>query len=193
MNGQENKRMRATKRRAILVGCSLGLLACGGDDGGPSGANQGALCNAETLEADLDSSPFNGPGVDPTTGELKLEPGSTYVISSTYGAPKPGPNDAPVTERYLELFAAIEEQLKKEPGLLAMKLASSDACGSGRTLAVWKSEEEMYDFVTSAAHLAAMREANEVLKPGYAVTHWNATTLDQTSWQEAVRQVKAND
>ena len=114
------------------------------------------------------------------------------MVSSTYGAPKPGPDGAP-TQRYLELFSAIEEQLQKEPGLVAMKLASSDSCGSGRTLAVWKSEEEMYDFVTSAAHLAAMQDADEVLKPGYGVTHWSATSLEQTSWQEAVRRVKADN
>ena len=189
--------LRSTRTRsavlvvATMMGCVLS--ACGDDDGKKADGNEAALCNSGTLESDLDSTAFMGPAVDPATGEFKMEPGVTYVVSSTYGTPVPGPDGAPVTQRYLELFSAIEEQLQKEPGLLAMKLANSDKCGSGRTLAVWKSEEEMYDFVTSAAHLAAMDEVSDVLKPGYGVTHWNADSLQQTTWEEAVRRVKADN
>lgn len=87
-------------------------------------------CAASELESDLDAQPFSGPGVDEASGELKLEPGKSYLVSSTYGVPLPGANGAPVTERYGQLFGAMQAQLEHQPGLLAMRLASSDGCGS---------------------------------------------------------------
>jgi hypothetical protein len=72
-----------------------------------------------------------------------------------------------------------------------MRLGTSEGCGSGRTMAVWNSEEEMYAFVTSDAHTAAMKAVGQVLKPGYAVTHWSASSADRINWQEAVKQLGA--
>jgi heme-degrading monooxygenase HmoA len=176
---------------SLLVGASV--MACSDDKEKTPSVQQAALvCSASKLETDLEGDGFSGPGVDEATGELKLEPGKQYLVSSTYGVPVPGANGAPVTEHYLALFGAIQAQLAQQPGLLAMRLASSDGCGSGRTMAVWSSEEEMYAFVASDAHFAAMKAVGEVLKPGYGVTHWTATSAEQISWQEAVRKLAAN-
>ena len=69
--------------------------------------------------------------------------------------------------------------------MLALQLGNSPSCNSGRTLAVWESEEVMYKFVMSAPHLEAMSTANELLKPGYAVTHWTARKQDDISLEAA--------
>lgn len=159
--------------------------ACAQDRDTNAAAQPQRLCTATTLEPDLEAAPLAGPGVNPDTGKLELPNGMHYVVSSTYGVPRPGPDGAGISPRYLTLFDAVSKQLEKERGLLAIALASSDSCGSGRTLAVWRSEETMYDFVTSDAHLAAMTAAPEILQPGYAVTHWDATSLDQITFDEA--------
>jgi heme-degrading monooxygenase HmoA len=180
-------RARSALLRLWLVSSCVSALACSDSDK-PVGEQSAALhCSAAQLENDLEGDPFVGPGVDEASGELKLEPGKQYIVSSTYGVPVPGDNGAPVTPQYLELFGGVQEQLAKQSGLLAMKLASSKGCGSGRTLAVWSSEEEMYEFVTSDAHFAAMKAVREVLKPGYDVTHWTASGKDEINWEKAVK------
>jgi len=184
------RNLRSRGWRASLAIAGLHLMAC--DDGkekaGPR-ADGGAACAHDVLERDLSDDGPQGPAVDPATGELKLEGGKEYVVSSTYGIPKPGTDGAPITERYLQLFGAVQEQLQNEPGLLALRLSQSDSCGSGRTLAIWRSEEDMYHFVTSDAHVAAMTAVREVLMPGYAVTHWNASSPDHMTFDEAARKL----
>jgi hypothetical protein len=44
----------------------------------------------------------------------------------------------------------------------------------------------MYDFGTSPAHVAALGAVSEILQPGYAVTHWDATSAAQLRFAEAV-------
>jgi len=87
------------------------------------------------------------------------------------------------------MFGAIEAQLESQPGLLALRLSSSIECGSGRTLAIWQSEDAMYAFVTSPAHFEAMKAVDDLLVPGYAVTHWEATSREEMTHEEAVRQL----
>ena len=181
---------RAALRALAIATTTLMFCACGDDTGTDSKTNPStARCTAGVLESDLAVDPLMGPGVD-SGGKLKLEPGGQYVVSSTYGVPVPGADGARVSDRYLQLFGAVQAQLEKQPGLLAMSLGTSDACGSGRTLALWRSEEEMYDFVTSPAHMAAMKAASEILQPGYEVTHWDATTAESVTFSEAVRHLK---
>jgi heme-degrading monooxygenase HmoA len=175
----------------IMVLVSTG--GCDSDEKTKSSEIAGAGCTHDQLEADLQTEGFMGPLVDPTTRELKLVAGEQYVVSSTYGVPKPGEDGAPLTERYRQLFGAVEQQLKREPGLLALQLSQSDACGSGRTLAIWKTEDQMYDFVLSQAHRDAMSAASEILQPGYAVTHWSATSTGQMTLAEATRQLAEVD
>lgn len=184
-----NLRTRSALARLWLVSSCVSALACGGSSDKDTEQQNSALrCSATQLESDLEAEPFAGPLAD-ANGELKLEAGKQYIVSSTYGVPVPGENGVPVTQQYLTLFGAVQEQLGKQPGLLAMRLASSDGCGSGRTMAVWSSEEEMYAFVTSDAHFAAMKAVKDILKPGYGVTHWTASSKDDISWNKAVKQL----
>ena len=188
---------RACHGASLLSGV-LALAACGSDgpraDDPQARASALSTCRHDLLEPDLEVEPLAGPGVDPATGSLRPAPnGGAYVVSATYGVPRPGADGAPVSPRYAQLFAAIETQLSRETGLLALQLGTSASCGSGRTLAVWKSEEQMYAFVTSPAHLAAMAAARDILMPGYAVTHWEAHATEQISMEEAVRRLGRAD
>jgi heme-degrading monooxygenase HmoA len=183
-----------SKASQVSLLCAVALAvaaACSTDTPtatAPSVRSAELRCSADALEPDLDASPLQGPGVD-SSGAVAFSANTTYVVSSTYGKPKPGEDGAPVTDRYLQLFGDIEEQLPRESGFIGLQLASSAACGSGRTLAIWRSEEEMYSFVSSPAHSAAMQAAHDVLQPGYAVTHWIARARAQLSWDEAVRRL----
>lgn len=92
--------------------------------------------------------------------------------------------------RWDSLFRDIELALSVAPGLVAVTFGSSERCGSGRTLAVWSSEDVMYEFVGSKAHLAAMAAADEVLQPGFEVTHWAGTDPAKMDVNEAVRRLR---
>lgn len=177
-------------RAAVLVlACGMVIAGCN-DEAAPSARSSAqavASCNARVLEGDLEAAPPVGPAVDAASSTLQLESGVIYVVSATYGVPKPGTDGAP-TAAYRALFGAIEAQLQRESGLLALQLGTSSACRSGRTLAVWRSEEDMLRFVTSPAHLAAMRAAADVLEPGYEATHWTMVGGEPVDWQRAVEQ-----
>ena len=180
--------MNQQTRILTLLFLGFATVGCDGDEK-TSSADPASGCSHDVLEADLELADPIGPAVDPASGKVLLGAEQRVIVSSTYGVPEPGPDGAPVTERYQQVFAGIEQQLAGQPGLLALQLGSSKRCGSGRTLAVWRSEEEMYDFVTSRAHLDAMREANDLLRPGYAVTHWEANEPEQLTIGEAIRQL----
>lgn len=143
-------------------------------------------CVADRIEPDLEIGPMGGSSVDPETGLYTLQTGQEVVVSSTYGIPKPDANGGDLPAYYQDLMGRIIQQLQAQPGLLALQLGSSPTCNSGRTLAVWESEELMYEFVTSAPHLEAMSAANELLQPGYAVTHWAAREQDDISLEAAI-------
>ncbi|MGK3992466.1 antibiotic biosynthesis monooxygenase family protein [Sorangium sp. So ce1024] len=177
---------------AALLAALAGILpGCGSDSGAATPQDSTPECTGGVLEADLQADPLSGPGVDPATGELRPPPeGSSYTISSTYGIPRSG--DA-VMERYVQLFGAIQTQLASQRGLVAIQLAQSPSCGSGRTLAVWESTEAMYEFVMSPAHLEAMNAADELLQPNYAVTHWQTARADEMTLQEGVRRIKTSE
>ncbi|WP_438022482.1 antibiotic biosynthesis monooxygenase family protein [Sorangium sp. So ce233] len=176
---------------ALLAALGVTLAACGSDSGAATPGPSAPECTGGVLEADLQAEPLSGPGVDPATGKLRPAPeGSSYTISSTYGVPRPG--DA-VMERYGQMFGAIQAQLASQRGLVAMQLAQSPSCGSGRTLAVWESTEAMYEFVMSPAHLAAMDAVDELVEPNYAITHWETARDDEMTLEEGVRRIKASE
>lgn len=138
-------------------------------------------CVADLIEPDLDMGPMGGSDVDEETGLYKLKEGQEVIVSSTYGIPKLAAEGGGLPPHYQDLMGRIIQQLQGQPGLLALQLGTSNSCHSGRTLAVWESEEQMYEFVMSAPHLEAMSSAHELLQPGYAVTHWSARKQEDVS------------
>jgi hypothetical protein len=178
---------RTTPRMVAAVLSILGgtLLGCGSD---PAALDETSPeCAAGALESDLDVTPLAGPAVSPETGDLAPPPkGAPYIVSATYGIRKT--TDAAL-ERWQKIFGPIQEQLASQPGLLAFQLGSSTSCNAGRTLAVWASAGDMYGFVASDAHVAAMDSVDELAEPGFVVIHWEATTVDQTSIEEGARRL----
>jgi heme-degrading monooxygenase HmoA len=185
------KHSRRRARRTPFALAALAALAShlGCSDGDTRSTQEPATtCRADALEADFEAAPFVGPGVDQETGALRAPAaGESYVVSSTYGVPKPDPASL---ERWGQLMAAIQVQLAAQPGLLALRLGSSSTCGSGRTLAVWSSEEAMYEFVTSPAHAEAMVAAPEVVQPGFGTTHWTERDPHRITFEQGVQRLR---
>jgi hypothetical protein len=168
-------------------------LGCGSDDKSDPDVGEAKAelrCVANVIERDLDMSPMGGSSVDEETGTYKLREGEQVIVSSTYGIPVPGSDGKPLPASYQDLMGRIIGQLQQQPGLLALQLGTSDSCGSGRTLAVWESEEAMYAFVTSPPHMEAMTNVHKLVQPGYAVTHWSASSPEQLTVAEAAKHLE---
>jgi len=175
----------------VCVACASDSNSSDSGDKEVAPARAELKCHAAEIEPDLESEYIAGSAVDLSAGELQVEEGREYIVSSTYGIPKRGADGEYLTPRYQMLMGAIVQKLQTQPGLLALQVSSSESCGSGRTLAVWESEELMYDFVTTGPHLEAMSSAEELLQPGYAVTHWTASSPDQMTLTAAPQHLRA--
>lgn len=197
--------------RLVLVlslSTSLGLVACGGDDPPPTAQPTPSAtptptpsptpqplipgCVRGTIEPDHTTfGPLAGPGVDPATGQLRPPPaGSAYVVSSTYLALRGEPA---AQQAFGQLMGPIDQTLRTQAGLVAIQLGTSMSCGTARTLTVWASEDAMYAFVASPAHVDAIRRVNEVSRGESMVTHWTATTTAAVTWAEAAAQLRDHD
>ena len=181
--------------RGMLLLLCISSARCASDDKAADNPNVGESkselrCVAGVVEPDLDMTPMGGSAVDEATGTYKLRAGEQVTVSSTYGIPQPGPDGAALPKRYQELMGRIIAQLQQQPGLLALQLGNSERCGSGRTLAVWESEDAMYTFVTSPPHMEAMSHVHELVQPGYAVTDWSASKPEQLEMKEAAVHLK---
>jgi hypothetical protein len=171
-----------------LIVALAGTAACGSAEEEKEGGD--AACSRAVLEADLEMpGPLAGPGVDPATGGLKPPPsGSPYMASTTYLEL----NQAKEAQaRFGELMGPVQESLATQAGLVALQFGSSKACGTARTLSIWASQEGMYDFVLGQAHADAMNSIGEVSRGGSIAAHWEASSPDAMTWEEAARQLGA--
>ena len=143
-----------------------------------------AGCERGTLEPDFASLPMDGPGMD--DGVLRA---GAYLFSTTYLQLK---SDDANRQLFDELTGPVIIDLRTRAGLQAVALGNSEACGVVRTLGVWQDEVAMMEFVTGAAHAAAMVRVDELSRGGSATTHWlgDETTAD---WAFAARQLAASD
>lgn len=180
----------------LALSSSLTLFACGGEEPttptpnpSPSPTAQ-PTCARGALEDDYAPiAPLAGPGVDPATGKLRAPaPGTRYVVSSTYLALRA---EGPAQQAFGELMGPIADTLRAQEGLVASELGSSASCGTARTLTIWASEEAMYGFVASPAHMAAVARVGEISRGGSVVTHWTADTAEGAAWGEVERQLAA--
>ena len=170
--------------------CCLALLAlpaCDNDDEAPPATVQEAPladCTRDSLEADLRSFPLTGSAV---RADGTLEPGR-YVVSSTYLRLRPEPA---AQARFGELMGPISQSLQAQQGLVALQLATSERCGTARTLSVWRDEAAMYAFVVGDAHQAAIVSVEEVSRGGSIVTHWEDDERGVT-WSTAAQRLGAD-
>lgn len=189
-------------KRIALIACASSLSACPADDAGSDDAAAGS--SSTTVAEDSGSTgedvdlaelygceepelavlrPLAGPGYDPQTG-LVGEPQDSYVMHTTQIMLRP---DGEAQGYFFELNDAVSQQLETTAGLVGYSLAIEPTCGFLRTMGVWESEEAMYGFVTSGAHLEAMSHSTEVAITG-RVAHATVTPeqLQSDLWPTAI-------
>jgi quinol monooxygenase YgiN len=190
------------KRMAIMTALLVVAVGCGDDASGSDGEGAGnpggegggsgepvdpyAHLYACEDSAFTEAKPLSGPGYDPVTG-FTGTPLATYVVSATQIYVRPEQQNA-----FFEQAGKVVAQLGETPGLVAFGLGTDSACGDSRTIGVWESEDALYEFVGSGAHLTAMQMANELGFTG-RTTHWNATSeeVKALTWQGAREKLAA--
>jgi hypothetical protein len=174
---------------------ALFLQACNGDDvaadeseaGNPVRAAEAATsedddCVRHVLESDLEPMPFAGPGVR----DGAIAPGQ-FMIATTYLRLR-----ADQSQLFQELTGAVIEDIVGRAGLIAIGTASSAACGTARTLTVWRDETAMLDFVVGKAHAKAMQSNHDISRGGSVAAEWMGDQAS-ASWEAAAEHLANTD
>jgi hypothetical protein len=145
-----------------------------------------STCNHTLLEPDFQpDGDLTGPGIG-ADGKL---PAGRYLYSSTYLAIQLS-TDA--FRRFSEVNGPINDALRSQPGLLAHQTGFSGDCYAARTLAVWRDEEAMVQFVVSEAHGDAVRAIDKISRGKSIVTHWEDDE-NAATWERAVAQITIDE
>jgi hypothetical protein len=166
---------------------ALLFVACSNDDSDSKlqpendPEKQFASCAKADVEPDLVTSlELTGPGVNPTT--RTLTPGN-YHVATTYLALQPGKIDLA-----LEHSGPVIEGLFELPGFVAVMISGSASCNTLRTLTLWASEEALFDFVASPAHIRAMAQTTNLSRGTSNTITWEGNA-ESATWREAARQL----
>jgi len=133
------------------------------------------------------SRPFEGPGFE--DGTFVSDHPGPFVVAATYARTAPGHN-APFQDH----VGAIDAEIADAEGLVGYALRGEIGGRDNWTMSIWESEEALYTFVISPAHLAAMGEADLLLEDS-AFTHWteaDGSALPPT-WEEALDRLDRAD
>jgi hypothetical protein len=186
-SGNDEQPMHARSTDAGLAGAS-------GDSGGGAQSTahedeQPPSRNCVETKRDV-VRPLSGPGFD-AGGNLLGEPQQRYIAHTTEIALQDGK-----TGRFFELLGPVLAQLDAitlEDGLIGYGLARDPTCDYYRTIGLWTSEEAMYAFAGSGAHVTAMLEVEDIGQSG-KVAHWDATPEDMPlTWERAVAELERVD
>jgi len=182
---------------STILFVALCLQACNDDDTTASAPEAGSTvsaakpdapapsddgCVRHTLEADMQSMPFAGPGVR----HGALVPGQ-YLMATTYLRLR-----GDRSELFNELVGPVVADITTRDGLIALRTASSEACGVARTLTVWRDEAAMLEFVVGKPHARAMQSIYDLSRGGSVAAQW---TGDQSaaSWEAAAEHLATTD
>lgn len=180
--------------RFITLG--LALAACsepgsdsdaGSDDSGTTQADDSTGTGAAAcVDDDLEVTDFAGPGYDAAQGGL-LEPlQDKYIASTTVLVLRPE-----TAEEFRATVGAMIPVLTQNPGLVGFSTGTSMKCGTARTLAVWRDQTAMMNFVASDEHVAGMQRTQEFSTTG-TVTSWEVTRAElPLSWDTAIARAAA--
>ncbi|MFO0642093.1 MAG: hypothetical protein U0183_22905 [Polyangiaceae bacterium] len=166
-----------------IIACGSLLSACSSTtsaddpssaDAAPAEKTYPETCSRETVEADAKLSPFEGVGAK---GGALVPSDEDFAIAATYLQLRGSPEAA---KKFQETMGKINQELAKAEGLVAFRVATSDACGSARTLSVFKDETAMLKFVTSAAHSEAMTLATSLSRGKSKTTRWTGKQTEVT-------------
>jgi hypothetical protein len=169
------------KRSLAALSC-VALVACVPPPPSPDESK----CNHKLLEPDFEpDSDLEGPGVG-SDGKL---PKGRYVYSSTYLAIR---LSTEAFKKFSKVNGPISDALESQPGLVAHQTGLSLDCYAARTLAVWKDEESMVQFVVGPAHGDAMQAIGEISRGKSIVTHWEDDE-NAGNWTRAVEMISLDE
>jgi heme-degrading monooxygenase HmoA len=135
--------------------------------------------------------PFAGPGWSDQDG-LLLEHEGPLVLATTYLARASG---GEARRAFRDVMDGVSAELDSEPeGLVGTALGGRVLGREYRTVTVWTSEEAMYEFVTSEAHLRAMEQVGVISDPErtFQTGYWEieADALPPV-WDEVIAELEA--
>lgn len=148
----------------------------------PTASNAYPGCHATAVEPDLKPTPTQ------VVNAASAAKGDVW-ISSTYLALTPDPKGQAT---FRSLMAELLRVLPTTPGLISFEFSTSESCLSARTLAVWRDEAAMDDFVRSPAHYAAMRQSNSLSRGTSTFTRWHGP-IESATWDHATHVLAQQD
>jgi hypothetical protein len=136
-----------------------------------------ASCDESDMVADL---PWSGSAIDPQTGKLKEPLPDGFVIASTVG----WPTEEGKLEIQKNTISAIGVAFTY-PTLLAAQFGTSQRCGAGRSLQIWRDEAAMVEYVLSDNHQSVAPLARTHTK-GWETTHWSGNSAEELpTWADS--------
>lgn len=139
-------------------------------------------CRRHALEPDLVRTPFVGAGVHAGS----VEPGQ-YLFATTYLRLR-----ADQAELFQNLVGPVIADVSARPGLIAWATAQSAACGTARTITVWRDETAMLEFVVGQPHAKAMQSIYDISRGGSVAAQWMGSEAT-ASWEAAAEHLETTD
>ncbi|PCC68408.1 Heme-degrading monooxygenase HmoA [Nannocystis exedens] len=185
--------IRTHDRSTWLLALAVALAGCAdpGEDADTGGTASSTGEPDSTgapacVEDDLAPDPFAGPGWDGELGALKEPLQDEYVASTTALVLRPAKE-----QEFFATAKAMFPVLEANPGLIGYALAQSKKCGTVRTLAVWRDEAAMMQFVVSDEHVAGILKVNDYSTAG-VVTSWKLPRAElPVTWEVAIARATA--
>ncbi len=176
--------MKKLSMWSVVLVCASGAGCFENDDQGllrpaePVAAEEQGPSHAELYGCEElafgDVMPLSGPGLGPE-GELVGEVQEQYVVAATSVYWKEDKTDL-----FYEWGAKVMQQLATTEGLVGYALGTDEVCRVGRSISIWRSEEALYSFVFSGAHMQAIDEI-EVLSWTGKQRNWMMTAEEIAS------------
>lgn len=180
--------------RCITLGLALAACSEPGSDSDAGSDGSGTTHTddstgtgaAACVDDDLQVTEFAGPGYDPAQGGLLAPLQDKYIASTTVLVLRPE-----AAEEFGATAGAMIPVLMQNPGLVGFSTGNSAKCGTARTLAVWRDQTAMMNFVASDEHVAGMQRTQEFSTTG-TVTSWEVTRAElPLAWDTAIARAAA--
>lgn len=126
---------------------------------------------------------FDGPLYDRDTQRLVGTDQDSYIAATTlfhYTAER---------SVFTETVERIIEAAMEAPGFVGVDIAISEKCQFGRTITVWESEEDEFNFVLSGPHLEAMGNLRSLGDDGRNL-NWTISPQEiPVPWETALERI----
>ncbi|WAS99333.1 hypothetical protein [Nannocystis punicea] len=167
--------------RTAFYALTLLLPACDNDDPPQDEPTIAELAACD--ESDLDPTPFMGPAFD-DSGDLIAPLPQPHVVATTVGWHTPENTDALSAETQPPMM-----DLFTHDGFLGARFATSERCGSARTISLWRDDAARMKFVFGTVHSKAIKNGLKFTQ-GWETTNWSETASDQPpTWDDVRRRL----